>query len=170
MPAAEEEQKSTLTPAKDIFSWVSPARPFKIRNRQFYITVFAIAGIVGIVLFLAEGFMPVILIISLIFLFYVMNTVPPENIEYKITSKGITIAGRVTEWNLLTRFWFTKRFDNELLVIETLNLPGRLELVIKPEDKETIKKELAKKIPEEEAAASVIDRASNWLARRLPGY
>src|ERR1700690_777652 len=76
-------------PERELLVWTAPARPFKRHDRQFYTTVFAIAGIISLVLFLAEGLMPVVLIVALVFLYYVLSTVPPENIEYKITSKGV---------------------------------------------------------------------------------
>jgi hypothetical protein len=154
---------------RDLVTWTSPARPFKRRDRQFYVTTIAIAGIVGLVLFLAEGAMPVILIISLVFLYYVMSTVEPENIEYKVTTKGIKIAGRLTEWQGITRFWFSKRFDNDLLVIGTLMIPGRLELVMKPEIRDELKKKISDYVPYEEIPASGLDRVTNWVAAKLPG-
>ena len=154
---------------KDLVVWTAQARPFKRRDRKFYITLIATAGIVGLILFLVEGFMPVILIISLVFLYYVMSTVEPENIEYKITNKGIKIVGKRTDWEIMTRFWFTRRFDSQLLVVETVTLPGRLELVIDPELKQEIKKALSNYLTEEEAAPSFLDRTANWFSQRLPG-
>lgn len=153
---------------KDLVAWTAPARPFKRRDREFYITIIAIAGIVGLVLFLIEGFMPVILIISLVFLFYVLSTVEPENIEYKITNKGIKVVDKRTDWALMSRFWFSRRFDSELLVIETWGLPGRMELVINLQDKEEIRKALSSYIVEEEASPSYLDRAANWFSKKLP--
>lgn len=162
--------QSTLPkPERDLVTWTAPARPFKRRDRQFYVTTFAIAGIVGLILFLAEGFMPVLLIVSLVFLYYVLSTVQPESIEYKITSYGVKVAGRLTEWANFRRFWFSKRFDSDLIIFETLGLPGRMELIAKPEIKETLKKEIVTYIPYEEVPASGIDRATNWLAQKLPG-
>lgn len=180
MPAQEEKQKSTLKPEgvdskrkykpeKDLFTWIAPARPFKRRNKEFYVTIVAIAAVVGLILFLVEGFMPVILIISLVFLFYILSTVEPENIEYKITNKGIEVAGKRTDWNIFLRFWFSRRFDSELLVVETLSLPGRLELVVKPEDKEGIRKNLLRYMPEEKTPPSALDKAANWFSKKLPG-
>jgi hypothetical protein len=169
MPAQENTEKVKHEPEIELISWTAPARPFKRRNKEFYITLIAIAAIVGLVLFLVEGWMPVILIISLVFLFYVMSTVEPEQIEYKITNKGIKVAGKKTEWAGLTRFWFSRRFDSQLLVMETLFLPGRMELVIDPGKKEEIKKTLLKFLPEEEAPASALDRAANWFSKRMPG-
>ncbi|MDP1760059.1 MAG: hypothetical protein Q8L01_01165, partial [Candidatus Woesebacteria bacterium] len=107
----KEEVKSTLKESrpeleKDLVIWIAPARPFKRRDKQFYLTIISIAGLVSLIIFLAEGVMPVILIVSLIFLYYVMSTVQPENIEYKITNKGIKIAGKRTGWESFARFWF----------------------------------------------------------------
>jgi len=156
-------------PERDLVTWTAASRPFKRRDRQFYVTVFAMAGIVSLVLFLAEGFMPVLLIISLVFLYYVLSTVEPDNIEYKITSHGIKIAGKGTGWQYLNRFWFTKRFDNELMIFDTVLIPGRIELVINPEIKSELKKEITTFIPYEEVPSSGLDKLTNWFASKLPG-
>lgn len=156
-------------PERDLITWTAPSRPFKRRDRQFYVTTFAIAGIVGLILFLAEGIMPVILIVSLVFLYYVLSTVPPEDIEYKVTNKGIKIAGKLTSWQLMVRFWFAKRLDSEVLEIETAHIPGRIGIVINPELKEDIKKEISAYIPYEEANLTGIEKMTDWVAGKLPG-
>lgn len=180
MPAEEENKEATKEtqaageksqkkePEKVLFTWKAPARPFKRRNREYYVTLFAMAAVVGLVLFLMEGFMPVLLIISLVFLFYVLNTVEPGNIEYSITNKGVKMADKRNDWEVLTRFWFTKRYDNVLLVFETTRLPGRLELVINPEDKEKISTTLKEYIVEEKAPPSSLDKAANWVSKKMP--
>src|SRR3989344_7902443 len=136
-PQASDEKKEI--PEKDVFSWRAPERPFKRRDRQFWITIIAIASIFGLILFLAEGVMPVILIISLIFLFYVLSTVEPEETIYTVTNKGIKISEKLTDWQVLTRFWFTKRLDSDLLVFDMNVVPGRLELVVHSKDKDKIR-------------------------------
>jgi hypothetical protein len=156
-------------PEKDLYVWTAPSRPFKQRDRQFYVTTFAITGIVSLILLFAEGMMPVLLIISLVFLYYVLSTVEPEKIEYKITNKGVKIAGRLTEWNFLNRFWFTRKLDTDLLVIETSLIPGRMEMVIKEGDKTSIKHEVSAFIPYEEVPNSGLDKATDWLSSKLPG-
>lgn len=178
MPPANANESSTLpneanipvkpVPEKDLLTWIAPARPFKRRGREFYITVISIAAIAGLVIFLAEGMMPVILIISLIFLFYILNTVQPEDLEYKLTDQGVKIAGARTDWQFTKRFWFTTRLGTEILVVETSVIPGRLELVIKPELKEEIRKTMLNYIVEEEAVPSTLDKLSSWFAKKLP--
>jgi len=181
-PAAESKNptQSTLNddpqavvvrrePEKDLVTWTAPARSFRRRGRQFYVTTFAIAGIVSLVLFLAEGIMPVILIISLVFLYYVLSTVQPENIEYKVTTKGIRIANKLTEWQFLNRFWFSDRFDNHLMIVDTSVIPGRTEIVINQGIEEELKREISAYIPYEEIPVGALDRATNWFAEKIPG-
>lgn len=168
---AEAEGRQTTTkpePEKALFTWKAPSRPFKRRDRDFWMTVIAIASIFSLILFLAEGVMPVIMIISVIFLFYVLSTVEPEEIEYAITNKGVKIAGKRTDLEQLSRFWFTRRFNDALVAFETFVLPGRLELVIDPKDKEKMRKVLSDYLPEEEAPPSRLDRIANWFSKKLP--
>ena len=155
-------------PERDLAVWVAASRPFKRRDREFYVTIMAMGGIVALVLFLVEGFMPVILIVSLFFLFYVLSTVEPEKIEYKVTTKGVKIAEKRIDWSNLGRFWFSKRFDNTLLIIESGSLPGRVELVVLPEKKEEIGKALSAYLVEEEVPPSALDKAANWFSKKLP--
>lgn len=156
-------------PEKIFYSWKAPARPFKRRGRDFWVTSIAIAVVVGLILFAVEGFMPVILLIALVFLFYVMNSVKPETIEYKITNYGIDMAGKVTGWDRLVRFWFSKRFDSNLLIFETIGLSGRLELVVNDTDVNALKNALSKYLTEEEASPSYMDKTANWFSKKLPG-
>jgi len=156
-------------PERDLVVWQAPARPFKRRDRKFYVTVISLVGAVSLILFLAEGAMPVVLLVSLVFLFYIMNTVSPETIDYKITTKGISMAGKKINWNLLGRFWFTQRADSEVLIVETATFPGRMEFVTPPEKKEEIKKALSSYLAEEEIPASALDRAAGWISKKLPG-
>lgn len=164
------KEKVAKKPEKevDLLVWTAPARPFKRRDKQFYITTISIASLVCLILFLAEGAMPVILIISLIFLYYVLSTVEPESIEYKITNKGIKLANKLTPWEQMGRFWFAKRHSSELLILEIFVLPGRMELVIDISKKDQIKKILGKYLTEEEISPSKLDRAVDWFSKKLP--
>ncbi len=153
---------------KMLLSWQAPARPFKRRSRDFYVTLVAMSSMVGLVIFLIEGFMPILLLISLVFLFYVLSTVEPEIIEYKITNKGIKMASNTTVWDLMNRYWFTTRFGSTLLVVETYNLPGRMELVIDPGSKDKINNILKERLIHEEIPPSTLDRATGWFSKFLP--
>ncbi len=166
----KEESREASAPAeKELFAWETVERPFKRRNKDFYVTVIAMASIIGFILFLTEGWIPVVLIISLVFLFYVMSTIEPGNVHYKISNFGIKVGDHLTLWEDMGRFWFTNRFESRLLVIETYVFPNRLELVVPAEMEEKIKSILAKYIKHEEIPASTIDKATNWFSTKLPG-
>ena len=165
MPA---QTAQIISPSKDLFVWRSPVRPFKKRNKEFFTTVAAVAFLTAVIFFVIGGFLPVLVIISLVFLVYVLSSIAPEDVEHKITSRGVSFAGKSYFWGELTRFWITQRFGSELLVVETYRLPGRLEFVINPEDKEKIRQVLQDRLPYEEASPTFLDKAASWLSRRVP--
>lgn len=135
-----------------------------------YVTVVSAALIMGAILFVIEGVMPVLLLIALVFLFYVQSTVEPEDMEYKITTEGIHVGGKKTYWENMARFWFTHRFGSDLLVLETFTVPGRMELVIDTAKKSKMVEELEKYLLHEEAPATFFDRAASWASRQMPDY
>lgn len=174
-PQPEEERIPEPEPSrrieeKTLIEWTAPARPFKRRTKDFYISLMAISAIIGLILFVVEGFMPILLLISLVFLFYVMSTIEPENITYQVTNLGVRIADKRTGWDMMGRFWLTKRFGSELLIIEVFRIPGRIELVIDPAKKADIEKTMGQHLVHEEIPPSLLDKAANWLTRRLPDY
>lgn len=153
---------------KTLFSWTAPARPFKPRSRDFYIRILSMAVMFGVVLFIIDGVMPVLLIISLLFLFYVLSTVKPEEVEYKITSRGIYIANSINEWDDLGRYWFVSRMGADLLAVEANSLVGRLEIMVPDEHRENIKQILDKYLVNEQVPPTFFDKAARWAGERLP--
>lgn len=153
---------------RDLITWTAPARPFKRYGRKFYVTVFSIVGIISIILFIAEGAMPVILLISLIFLFYVLSTVQPENIENKVTNKGVRISDTLVEWQNIKRFCFSRKSGSDILVLDTFSFPGRLEIVINDELKENMKRVISAYVPYEEIKPSSMDKVADWVIKKLP--
>jgi hypothetical protein len=170
MPAEQAPTPITPQPIQEnsLFKWTAPSRPFKRRSRDFYIKVISIAALFGLIIFLIEGLMPILLLISLIFLFYVMSTIEPDNLEYELTNLGIKIASKRTGWETMNRFWFINRLGSELLIIETASLPGRLEIMIKPETKPDILKIVSNYLPHEKMPPSFLDKTVTWTSKFLP--
>lgn len=153
---------------KELFSWKAPARPFKKRDKEFFTTVLALAFLIGLILFFVEGILPVAVVIALVFLVYVLSTVEPEEVEHAVTTKGVSFVGKKYRWEELTRFWFTKRFGNELLVFESLGIPNRIEMVVQEADKERIKNAVEDYLVYEEAAPNFLDKAAAWFSKQVP--
>lgn len=166
-PSTQIPAVPNIEPEKLLFSWKAPERPFKKREKAFWVRIITVAAIFGLILFIAEGAMPVILLVSVIFLFYILSTVEPPEVEYSITNQGIKIAGKLTFWTFMRRFWLSKRLNSEVLVFDTTFFPGRLELVINPKDKEKIIKDVEKYVIQEENEPTSFNKASNWLSEKL---
>lgn len=169
MPAKEQEESQTSVKKETVLvEWTAAARPFKRRSREFYVTLISISLLVGIILFLVEGFMPVILLISLLFLFYVMSTIEPDQMKYVITDQGIQIGNNTIDWLNMGRFWFSNRMGARVLVVEIDRIPGRLELVIDPSMEEKIAKKLSEYLLHEEVSPSGLDKMAQWFSKKLP--
>jgi hypothetical protein len=78
-------------------------------------------------------------IMSVLFLLYVAGTTKPVKITHKITARGIDTGAKLYEWFMLKSFYFTKKEDQILLLVETnLNFPGVLTFLVNDKDKEPI--------------------------------
>ena len=164
-----EEVAKKVVQEKILFAWEAPARPFKKRNKEYFVTIFAMTAIVALVLFFAEGFMPVLMIVALVFLYYTLNTVEPGKIEYKITNLGVKVSEKMIDWEVIKGFWFSKKMDTQVLVLELKTVPGRVDLVINQEEKEKIKEAMGQHVPENEIPPSQVDKTVDWVTSKLPG-
>lgn len=117
--------------AKTIISWKSPVRIFKSRSKKYF-TKIALYALIFILAAIAFGeFFLVGVIIAVVFVVYVLATAAPELIEHKITGMGIISGGRAFLWEELDSFWFDKRGDDRLLLVQTrLHFPTRLIILL----------------------------------------
>lgn len=153
---------------KTLLSWSAPSRPFKQRSRDFYVKIVSMSILFGVVLFIIDGIMPVLLIVALLFLFYVLSTVKPENIEYKITNLGVYVADKRTNWDMLGRYWFVNRMGADMLAIEAANIAGRMEIMVPDEHREKVEDVLSKYLIHEQVPPTFFDKAAHWASDRLP--
>ncbi len=162
-----EPEVAQIPLEKELFTWSAPSRPFKRQSREFYITALSVAVLFGLILYFIDGIMPVLLIVAFGFLFYVLSTIEPEKIDYKITSYGIRIANSLTPWENFIRFWFSERMGSHVLVLEVGGIIGRIELIYEEKDKPAIEKILRKYLLHDEAVPTVLDKGANWVARKI---
>ena len=102
-------------------------------------------------------------------MYYVLSTVPPQDIKYKITNRGIYFGENRYEWDMFTRFWFKTSLSNEMIHFETiLRFPSQISLVINKEDKERIKELVVKKLPLIEESPNFVDKLTKWGVSKLP--
>ncbi len=154
---------------KDIYVWVQMERPFKKRNREFWLTAIAILILVSVLFVYMKEFLLIMSLFSALFLFYAMSTVEPHRIKYRLTNRGIYWGDSRMEWDLLKRFWIKNSLDSEVIYFEThLRFPRQVSMVINKEDKEELKKIIARRIPCLDDSPVFVDKIANWASKKFP--
>lgn len=167
-----ENSPIEVVPSKQVkllFSWKAPIRPFKKRDKEFWTTVLSIIFLLSLILLFVKEWVLIAAMISLIFLFYVLSTVLPEEIEYRITSQGINFEDSRYDWEALRRFWFSSKYNSRILHLESwLRSTGKINLVINKNEEGKLKEILGKYLLNEEAEPTFLDRAAGWLSEKIP--
>ena len=154
---------------KTLIKWTAAERAFKKRDKDFWITAISILVLFSVVLIFIEEFFLIVALVSVLFLYYVLSTVPPQEVDYKITNRGIHFGDSKYSWDILLRFWFRQSLNVELLEFETnLRVPRQISLVIKESDKEEIKKIVLKKLPLVESSPNFVDKLAKWWNDKMP--
>lgn len=154
---------------KVLFTWRAPVRPFKKRNRDYYTTIAAIAFLVIVILAFLKEFLLIAVVIAFAFVSYVLAAVPPEETEHKLTNRGIRTADKLYRWGEMRRYWLTKKFEQEMVIVQTAMLfPGQLLLMLGGADKEKIRKIINERLPYEEPEPTFLDKSANWLSDKVP--
>ncbi|MEO8582073.1 MAG: hypothetical protein ABI425_05895 [Patescibacteria group bacterium] len=155
-------------PEELLFTWSAPNRPFKKRNKEFFTTVFLIMFLVSLILFFANQFLPIAVVLALGFLTYVLASVPPEMIENKITSYGVHTGQNMANWFEMGRYWFTTKYKMYILHIETTRFPYRMILLFDATQKAEIEKYMDHYLIKETPAPTAFDKAADWIQEKIP--
>lgn len=158
-----------MTVKEEVFlSWSSPSRLFKRRDSEYFKTVGAIVFLLMVILVFASEYILAVAILSIVFLVYVLSTVPPENVEHRMTNHGIESAGHFYRWQELGEFWFETQWGQTILVLQPI-FGSRVIVLTGAEDTSKIKKIIEKYIPFREAPERTwVDNASRWISEKIP--
>lgn len=158
-----------LNEEKVLFEWTAPERPYQERNKDFWITAIAILILVSVILIFINEFLLVMALAAVLFLYYALATVPPREVAYKITNRGIYFEEVHYPWDFLERFWFKKSLSTATVNFGTMvKFPRVVMMVINEKDQEKIKEIVVKRIPLLESSPTFIDKITKWFADRLP--
>lgn len=171
----QSRRESTLIPGQmkpikedTLLEWVAPSRPFKKRNRQFYSTVAIITLLVSLILFFIGQFLPIAVAVSVAFLAYVLYSIPPDKITNKITTYGLRQEENLYYWEELGRFWFEKKYADDLLHIEVARFPNRITLLLGDQSRESVREILSEVLLEQKPPDTFIDKSAKWLQEKVP--
>jgi hypothetical protein len=160
-----------LKEEKTIHFWKTLARPYQKKDREFWTTILATLGLVCLILFFVKEWFLIAAFLGLVFLYYVLTTVKPEEVNYKITNKGVYLPGgeEKVDWDVLSLFWISEKWGFKILNLETrLNFPKVIHLVIKSEEEGKIKEIVSKYLSETAIKKNFTDKLSEWIIRQLP--
>lgn len=166
----EKQSEKVAGEAKEevYLSWSSPSRLFKKRDKEYFTNIGAIVFLLTIILVFAREFVLIATVISIVFLIYVLSTVPPEDIKHKITNLGIESGGHFYRWETLVDFWFEEQWGQTMIKIRSYTSP-QIIILLGTSSKEKIQESIAKHIPFREVPEkSWVDNAASWLSNKIP--
>lgn len=157
-------------PIRTFLSWTAPSRPFRKKKRSYYTTVAIIVVLLILIALLAREILLIGVLLALAFVVYVLGFVPPEDVEYKISTQGVTIGDHFYFWADLDSFWFSEKDGHKLLhILTNLHFPGQLILLIGEKDEVEVRKTVGRYLPYHEIPPkSWLDNWAEKLQKHFP--
>ncbi len=172
MPENKREPMEVLASKeeKTIFSWKAAERLFHKRDREFWTTAITILILVSLILILVKEFFFIAALVALVFVYYALSSVPPEEVTIRLTNKGFHFGDLPRmDWEVILFFWEKKQFGQEQIFFKTaLRFPGEFSFIVPEESLEKVKEILSRYIPEREESPRFLDKTSKWLAEKIP--
>lgn len=148
--------------------WSSPSRTFKKRDKEFFTNIGAIVFLLMVILVFAREFGLIAAVLSIVFFVYVVSTVPPEEIEHRITNRGIESGDHYYRWEELVEFWFEEQWGQVKMVIRPV-LGSLIIILLGGEEKQKIRDLVTKHIPyREQPQKTWVESAATWLSNKVP--
>ncbi|MEK7533082.1 MAG: hypothetical protein AAB542_01500 [Patescibacteria group bacterium] len=149
-------------------AWSSPSRLFKKRDREFFVNILAIVFLLSVILVFVREFVLIATVLSIVFLIYVLATVPPEDVNHRITNLGIESTGHFYRWEEFADFWFEEQWGQHMVMLRPFMSP-RILILLGSEKQEKIREMIARHIPyREEPDRSWVDNAARWISEKIP--
>lgn len=155
---------------RDLLSWTAAARPYRKKDRSYFTTAVILVVLISLIAILIGTPLLAGALIALLFVVFALDIVPPEDIEHKITTQGITISNHFYHWYDLDSFWLGEKDNSKILYVRThFRFPSMLMLVLGPVSEDQIKKICARFLPFQEIAPkSIIDDWAHSLQKHFP--
>lgn len=162
---------SAHSPRKDeevYAAWSSPSRLFKKRDREFFVNIGAIVFLLSVILVFVREFVLIATVLSIVFLIYVLSTVPPEEVGHRITNLGIESGGHFYRWEECADFWFEEQWGQHMLVLRLFMAP-RVIILLADQPRDKIRERVAQHIPfREQPDRTWVDNAARWITEKIP--
>lgn len=155
-------------PEELLLEWIAPSRPFKKPKRNFFTTITIIGALIGLILFFANQWIPVAVVISVVFLIYVLYSIPPGDVHHALTTYGLRSEEKLYYWEELGRFWINQSKGQFVLNIEVARFPNRLSLLLGDIPSEDMTAILSEVLLNEMPPLTQVEKMAEWLKRKVP--
>jgi len=166
----KKQNPEYLDEFETLLEWSAPGRPFRKRTKQYFLTAILIMLLFEIILFLFSQYILMVVVVSLVFVGFALELVPPKDFNYRISTEGIQVEDRFFIWQELYDFYFRKIDNTETLHVRTqAYIPGELIITLGNVSKNDAKLALLPFLPfREYVKPTFVDKASAWLSRNFP--
>jgi hypothetical protein len=154
---------------KNLFEWEQADRPYKKRDKNYWVTMIVLLILVSTIFFYMKEFMLIVALFSGLFLYYSLSAVTPENIYYRTTNRGVYYGDNRIEWALLNKFWVKQTLDSNIIYFETrLRFPHQISIIVNESDIDDLKKIISRRIPMLEDSPEFVDKVTKWVGKKFP--
>ena len=154
----QEEKVTSYQEVATLFKWASASHIFIPRGKKWLTYVILITGLIALIVLFLREFFVLAPLLAVAFFVYILSSIPPENIEHKITSQGLISGKKDYLWEELYDFTFTEKHGHTILNVDLQSgYPNKLILLIDAKDKEKIKNSMLNFLPYREIPIT------NWL-------
>lgn len=166
----EDTETQSFEDIRTLLSWKAPGRPFRKRDKQYYLTSILIAFLIEVILFLFSQYLLMLVVISLLFLAFALASVPPRDFHYRISTQGVMVEDHFFIWDELYDFYFKRRENIDSLHIGThAFFPGEITIPLEGVDREHIKQVLVNFLPYREfVKPTFMEKSADWLSHNFP--
>ena len=160
---------SSKTNPDTLLMWNAPERPYKKRDREFYITGITLAFLLIVIAFFLKEWLLIGAVLAVVFVNYALVAVEPAKIANKITKKGIWTGETFYRFSEISQYWFENQLENLALILLLKKQTRRAVLVAPNDQKDQVDQFLREYLVfREKPLKSLVDKISGWMSAKFP--
>ncbi|MCL5410710.1 MAG: hypothetical protein M1324_02530 [Patescibacteria group bacterium] len=148
---------------KPIFTWVAPEFIKYKKTTGWFVAVFIVGIILGIIFAMQGQWSGVALVIAAILVFTTLSSAKPKKISSALYQEGVVTDGKVFSFGQFKSFWI-ELGDLPKVKLQLLGrLAGQVSLPLFEIDPEQIRLFIGKHLPEENRGPDIVDQINKFM-------
>jgi hypothetical protein len=154
---------------KVLLSWTAKSRPYKPAEQQTRLVMLVLGVLIALVLAFAGEWMLIMVLIAGAFFYYAWNRMPPEEVEFLVTNKGVRAFGRLYLWWEFSSWWLEEKWTSQVMVLNlNSGLINRLYIPVEGIKIDELKKVVNMYLLFLKPPDSPVDTMTKWVAEKFP--